>query len=59
MKRMPRRLFLSLLLASALPFGCKPDGDDLSAPIPPAASVPLVDLPDGTYEDICPYYHEL
>lgn len=49
MKRIPRRIFLSLLLASALPLGCKPDGDDVSAPIPPAAPVPLVDLPDGTY----------
>ena len=49
MKRIPRRLFLSLLLASALPLGCMPDGDDVSAPIPPAAPVPLVDLPDGTY----------
>lgn len=49
MKRMPRRLFLSCLLANALVLGCDSGGDDLSAPIPASAPVPLVDLPDGTY----------
>ncbi len=50
MKRFQRRFFLSFLLASALVLGCKPDdADDLSAPIPSSAPVPLVELPDGIY----------
>lgn len=53
MTSISRRFFLAFLLVNATLFGCKPDErapeSDLSAPIPPDAPVPTVDLPDGSY----------